>query len=202
MSNINSLQRYKIGYSTDDWGMRSSSPSALPDPNGQLVLFSDVQKLLSKTEPAVCLPPGEWSLGAIEGNWRDIDHTNHGGVIRIVWAMEEDGNTPNPELQAQAQAVVDALNAHTKSANQCAQCKKAYKHSATVEGCPKCAPGLVVQEAEFRQPLAQQAAPAVPDGDELRKIARSAQTSASDPASPCELVLAGWRAALAAQGDA
>ncbi|CAN7192050.1 DUF4406 domain-containing protein [Acidovorax sp. LjRoot117] len=39
-------------------------------------------------------------------------------------------------------------------------------------------------------------------GDELRKIARSARTSASDPASPEELVLAGWRAALAAQGAA
>lgn len=43
-------------------------------------------------------------------------------------------------------------------------------------------------------------APATPDGDELRKIARAARTSASDDASPTEYVLAGWRAALAAQG--
>lgn len=42
-------------------------------------------------------------------------------------------------------------------------------------------------------------APATPDGDELRKIARAARTSASDDASPTEYVLAGWRAALAAQ---
>lgn len=44
-------------------------------------------------------------------------------------------------------------------------------------------------------------APATPDGDELRKIARAARTSASDDASPTEYVLAGWRAALAAQGS-
>lgn len=37
---------------------------------------------------------------------------------------------------------------------------------------------------------------AVPTGDELRAIVRSASTSASDGASPQELVLAGWRAAI------
>ena len=35
-------------------------------------------------------------------------------------------------------------------------------------------------------------------GDDLRRIARSARTSASDHASPEEYVLAGWRAARAA----
>lgn len=42
------------------------------------------------------------------------------------------------------------------------------------------------------------AAPAVPNGDELRKIARAARTSASDDASPTEYVLAGWKAAMLA----
>ncbi|WPB58601.1 hypothetical protein [Xylophilus sp. GOD-11R] len=39
-----------------------------------------------------------------------------------------------------------------------------------------------------------------PTGDELRAIARSARTSASDPASPEELVQAGWKAAIARFG--
>lgn len=39
--------------------------------------------------------------------------------------------------------------------NKCAQCKKEYRHAATTEGCPKCAPGVRVSEAEFRQPITQ-----------------------------------------------
>jgi hypothetical protein len=37
--------------------------------------------------------------------------------------------------------------------SQCAQCKKAYRHGSG-NGCPKCAPGLVVPESEFRKPIA------------------------------------------------
>jgi hypothetical protein len=44
------------------------------------------------------------------------------------------------------------------TASQCAQCKKEYKQSTTTKGCPKCAPGLVVQESDFQQPINQQAA--------------------------------------------
>jgi hypothetical protein len=42
--------------------------------------------------------------------------------------------------------------------SQCAQCKKAYRHGSGT-GCPKCAPGMVVPESEFRKPIAA-AAPA------------------------------------------
>ncbi len=35
---------------------------------------------------------------------------------------------------------------------QCAQCKKEYK-SGNGLGCPKCAPGLAVQEVEFKTQL-------------------------------------------------
>lgn len=45
--------------------------------------------------------------------------------------------------------------------------------------------------------VSSQPAGALPSGDELRKIARSARTSASDDASPTEYILAGWRAAKA-----
>ena len=35
------VARYKIGYHTDDWGVRSSSPSGIPDPAGAWVRYED-----------------------------------------------------------------------------------------------------------------------------------------------------------------
>lgn len=54
--------------------------------------------------------PGPWTLGEMTGNWRDIDLPDHGGVMRIVWKMEDDEGR-NEALEAQAHAVVAALNA-------------------------------------------------------------------------------------------
>lgn len=39
------------------------------------------------------------------------------------------------------------------SGNKCAQCKKEYKHAGNGIGCPKCAPGVRVNEVEFRKPI-------------------------------------------------
>lgn len=36
---------------------------------------------------------------------------------------------------------------------KCAQCKKPYRKVANIEGCPKCAPGVVVPESEFQKPI-------------------------------------------------
>lgn len=41
------IQRYKIGCRTDEWGMRFSTPSAIPDPTGPLVKFDDAVQLVS-----------------------------------------------------------------------------------------------------------------------------------------------------------
>ena len=54
--------------------------------------------------------PGPWTLGEMTGNWRDIDLPDHGAVMRIVWKMEDDEGR-NEALEAQAHAVVAALNA-------------------------------------------------------------------------------------------
>ena len=59
--------------------------------------------------------PGPWSLGEMTGNWRDIDLPDHCGVMRIVWKMEGDEGR-NYALEAQAHAVVAALNAASSSA--------------------------------------------------------------------------------------
>lgn len=55
----------------------------------------------------------------------------------------------------------------------------------------------LLKERADAQPAAQQGDGDIPTGDQVRAIARSASSSASDGASPQELVIAGWRAALA-----
>ena len=35
------IQRYKIGYHSDDWGQRSSTPSGIPDASGSWVRYAD-----------------------------------------------------------------------------------------------------------------------------------------------------------------
>ena len=66
---------------------------------------------LSGVQALSAAPAGPWSLGEMTGNWRDIDLPDHGGVMRVVWRMEEDDGKANPQLEAQAHAVVAALNA-------------------------------------------------------------------------------------------
>ncbi|GAB2531387.1 hypothetical protein [Simplicispira piscis] len=71
------------------------------------------------TQPAPAAVAEPWSLGEFEGNWRDIDHKNHQGVIRIVWKMEDDERTL--DCEALALAVVDALNAAAPTAQPAPQ---------------------------------------------------------------------------------
>ena len=70
-----------------------------------------VIEALSGVQALSAAPAGPWSLGEMTGNWRDIDLPDHGGVMRVVWRMEEDDGKANPQLEAQAHAVVAALNA-------------------------------------------------------------------------------------------
>ncbi len=69
-----------------------------------------VIEALSGVRALSAAPAGPWSLGEMTGNWRDIDLPDHGAVMRIVWKMEDDEGR-NEELEAQAHAVVAALNA-------------------------------------------------------------------------------------------
>lgn len=47
------IARYKIGYHTDEWGMRSSTPSGIPDPAGEWVRYEDhVAALVEAQQPA------------------------------------------------------------------------------------------------------------------------------------------------------
>jgi hypothetical protein len=74
--------------------------------------------------------------------------------------------------QEKCQWIADALNKSAAPApvaqpSQCAQCKKKYRHGSAV-GCPKCAPGMVVPESEFREPIAAPAPVAQDDHETWR----------------------------------
>jgi hypothetical protein len=47
---LRSIARYKIGYATDDWGMRTSTPSGIPDPAGSWVRYADHVAALIETK--------------------------------------------------------------------------------------------------------------------------------------------------------
>ena len=40
-ADLPAIQRYKIGYHSDDWGQRSSTPSGIPDASGSWVRYAD-----------------------------------------------------------------------------------------------------------------------------------------------------------------
>lgn len=54
-------------------------------------------------------------------------------------------------LPANAQQAAQAV----QQAGKCAQCKQAYTHGSGSVGCPKCAPGVAIVEAEFQKPIAE-----------------------------------------------
>ena len=91
-----------------------------------------------------------WSLGYIDGNWRDIDRQDHEGVMRIVWKME--GEERTPECEALAHAVIAALNGvadHDGLAGQILRsggtsgwpgkyfARAAHVADRTIESCPE-----------------------------------------------------------------
>ena len=44
------VQRYKVGYYTDEWGMASNTPCLIPDDSGYAVKFEDYFKLEAENE--------------------------------------------------------------------------------------------------------------------------------------------------------
>ena len=44
------VQRYKVGYYSDEWGMSSNTPCLIPDDSGYAVKFEDYFKLEAENE--------------------------------------------------------------------------------------------------------------------------------------------------------
>ena len=106
------VQRYKVGYYTDEWGMSSNTPCLIPDDSGYAVKFEDYFKLadmiaafekqqepsaLFFPEATINLAPGEHYAGLVIG--KDGEPSYHlvllpGQADDITWdkAMEWAGN--------------------------------------------------------------------------------------------------------------
>lgn len=56
--------RYKIGYRTDEWGERSSTPGGIPDPAGAWVRYDDHAAALARAAHAAATKaaPARWYM--------------------------------------------------------------------------------------------------------------------------------------------
>lgn len=109
------IQRYKIGYSTDDWGMRSSSPSGIPDTSGSWVRYADHAaqiEALSAAQAPEGGPPGSggWQSHA-EAMERERDYYRQRAKTMFehqdgqCWYWQGDGND-HPESMVNSLPVV------------------------------------------------------------------------------------------------
>ena len=75
-----------------------------------------ISKKLKEVDNNETLPyhpePNDWSLGEIDGNWIEIDHKDHSGVIRMVLKFE--GEVHNEACQLRVYEVMSLLNSKSK----------------------------------------------------------------------------------------
>lgn len=107
------IARYKIGYATDGWGMRSSTPSGIPHHAGAWVRYEDhVAALVEAQQPAPSAAAADgWKLVPVKetpemltsvynmvrpGTWLEVAQT--------VWrTMVDAAPQPSPTPQADSQ---------------------------------------------------------------------------------------------------
>ena len=89
------IARYKIGYATDDWGMRSSTPSGIPDHAGAWVRYEDHAAVITALRtpqptqaqagavPLTC----EWAHNENDGFWES--------ACGEAWRFDDGGPAEN-----------------------------------------------------------------------------------------------------------
>ena len=107
---LNAVQRYKVGYSSDAWGDRSSTPTCIPAHDGAWVSFSDMQALQAGYDAArlqieslqsrldACQKSGQdWAMRvhaleeevAHESQWRDLALQFDGHRMRALGHLKK-----------------------------------------------------------------------------------------------------------------
>ena len=100
-------------------------------------MTQDTNTASGAAEPDNVTRQPAWSLGYIDGNWRDIDHQDRGGVMRIVWKME--GEERTPECEDLAYVVIAALNGAAEHEGWIGQILRSggTRADRTIENCPE-----------------------------------------------------------------
>ena len=92
---VPAIQRYKIGYRSDEWGVRSSTPSGIPDASGSGVRYADHVTALAagQATAAQAVVPAGWKLVPVDATdemVRATDKVNFengdtDGTMHNVW---------------------------------------------------------------------------------------------------------------------
>lgn len=105
---VPAIQRYKIGYHSDEWGMRSSSPSSIPDTSGPWVRYADhvaqveaLNAAQAGVQAGYVLVPLEPTVHQ-EAAGRDASYrcSTLGEACKIYKAMLAAAPQPSPTAQA------------------------------------------------------------------------------------------------------
>lgn len=104
------IARYKIGYHTDEWGMRSSTPSGIPDPAGAWVRYEDhiVAPQAQQAAPSAAVALSDDlrdRLVAISEAIADQDDRAAQAMLREILAAPQPSPTPQA---AQVDAMADS----------------------------------------------------------------------------------------------
>ena len=107
------IARYKIGYATDDWGMRSSTPGGIQDPAGGWVRYEDHVAAMRAQQPA---PSAAVALSddlrdrlvAISEAIADQDDRAVQAMLREILAAPQPSPTPQADIQPAPQGETNA----------------------------------------------------------------------------------------------
>lgn len=121
--------RYKIGYRTDEWGERSSTPGGIPDPAGAWVRYDDHAAALSAAQDAPAPDEPDWRHPKIQGLIGSEARLRI--TIDLIWQILED---PNQEFTASDMEYWDTIHDKLKAALSAAQDAPAQAAQAVPQG--------------------------------------------------------------------
>ena len=79
---VPTIQRYKIGYHSDEWGVRSNTPGGIPDPAGSWVLYEDHLAALVEAQQPTHAQAGAAPLS--DAQWQRIADLTDSILTRSV----------------------------------------------------------------------------------------------------------------------
>ena len=96
--------RYKIGYRTDEWGERSSTPGGIPDPAGAWVRYDDHVAALAGAAQPVAVPHAQMTEEIDLHRFQSIESAAL-LALGLLWMTERD----NAKVQTAFKTLRDAL---------------------------------------------------------------------------------------------